>query len=96
MNQRYTVTDLRAAFRRACEAAKSAGIDSAHWVLEEGAPSQGTMHRLFKIMPGETDLTALSFTSGNGFLGSTYKEACETLYHYASAWWAVVETHRSE
>src|SRR5688500_11248325 len=88
MTTRYTVTDVRHAFGHAKRAAESVGIDTSDWLLAEGNATQGRPYRL-QGRDG-TGTRDLGFTSGNGFLGTTARQARDTLYAYASAWWAVV------
>lgn len=91
MATRYTVKDVRMAFEGACKAAKTAGLDSSDWVLQEGSAPNGVAYRIFRKRRGESGLTDLGFTNGNGFLGMTARQAYDALHHYMGAWWAVAE-----
>ncbi len=89
MTQRYTVKDVREAFRRATLAATSVGIDPSEWVLQEGSAANGHAYRVFRQPVGQSGLWSLDFTDHNGYLGMTAREASDRLMAYASAWWAV-------
>lgn len=89
MATRYTIKDVRAAFDATSKAAKSVGIDPTGWILQEGSQPNGRAYRLFG-----KDMGNLPFTSGDGYIGATARQAYDTLLAYAGAWHAVAGLRR--
>lgn len=95
MAQRFTVKDVRAALVNAACAADAVGLDTSYWHLQEGSKINGNAYRIFRRDPDSGGLRDLGFTSGNGYLGMTAREAYDALCHYQGAWWAVADARRS-
>lgn len=96
MGQRFTVKDVRTAFGGAAKAAAAAGLDVTGWHLQEGSKMNGIAYRIFRREAGTGGLRDLGFTSGNGYLGMTAREAHDSLRCYQGAWWAVADLKRQE
>lgn len=93
MSTRYTGRDVDAAFERMVKCAEAAGLDTHGWVVNHGSKLNGVAYRIFRREEPGGGLSDLGFTSGNGFLGMTAREACDMLRAYASAFYAVAERH---
>jgi hypothetical protein len=85
MADRYYARDVRASFELLKEEAVRNGFsDAPTWELREASRANGRPWRLF----GEGQ-SSLPFTSGNGFLGATAKQATIVLDCYRAGMYAV-------
>lgn len=88
---RVTIVDVRAMLKRAAGAAASVGIDSAHWWIQQGSPSNGQAWRLFSTPPGTSGAGTAVHGLDRGYLGWSAREAYDTLHTLAVAWEAVAD-----
>lgn len=91
MSTRVSITEVRGTFERFCKAAQSAGIDSSRWRLHEGSASNG-IHYSVETRPYGG---SLGLGYGGGQIGTTAREARDTLFHFARAWEMLVEIQRA-
>lgn len=90
VSNRIKIEDTRLMFDRAKRAAEVIGLDTHGWYLIAGNPGNGRMWRLFTRPGGGQGIAGL----GRGFIGSTVREAYETLRVLAVAWETVAEHDR--
>ena len=86
MTQRYTVKDVRAAFEYLGRVSTSANIvlGNDELILQEGSAQNGQPYRLFLRENGRTGMSNTPFGLSGGYLGSTAREAAQSLRMLAS------------
>ncbi len=88
---RVTIVDVRVMLKRAADAAASVGIESAHWWVQRGSPSNGQAWRLFTTPPGTSGAGTAVPGLDRGYLGWSAREALHTLHTLAVAWEAAAD-----
>lgn len=94
MPERYTAKDVQETFKAFAEVAHRAGFDTEHWVLTEGDSYKSWQHYTRTSTPDGSIGSGLSGTEFRSHLGSTTREAYQTLSTRIDTLTAVAELQR--